>query len=62
VNFDENTPLAVIQDFMGHEDPRTTIEYDKGRGRLERLGQATSAVAKYIRPDADVLTEPERGG
>lgn len=57
VNFDEKTPLAVTQDFMGHEDPRTTLKYDKGRGRLERLGQATAAVAKHVRPDADVLAE-----
>lgn len=52
--FDEGVPQAFIQDAMGHADPRTTGQYDRGRGKQARRMQVTNAVDKHVpRPDDD---------
>lgn len=48
VALDEGAPLAYVQASMGHVDPRTTGLYDRGRGKLARQMQVTSAVDKHI--------------
>lgn len=45
---DRGHPLHVVQDFLGHADPRTTRRYDQARESLDRspaydLGQALAA-------------------
>lgn len=45
---DKGTPLHIVQDFLGHADPRTTRRYDHGRESLDRspayeLGAALAA-------------------
>jgi len=50
---DRGTPLHVVQDLLGHADPRTTRRYDRARESLDRspayeLGAALAAgVARY---------------
>lgn len=46
--YDDGVPEAYIQDAMGHADPRTTGQYDRGRGKQERRMQVTNAVDKHI--------------
>jgi integrase/recombinase XerD len=48
-----NYPLHVVQDFLGHADPRTTRRYDLARESLDRspaydLGQMLAAgIARH---------------
>lgn len=51
-------PLAVVQDAMGHADPRTTQAYNHGRDRLDN--HPTYALAKHLlpSPEAPQDTEP----
>jgi site-specific recombinase XerD len=52
---DRGHPLHVVQDFLGHADPRTTRRYDRARESLDRspaydLGAALAAgVARHAR-------------
>ncbi|TDE35461.1 site-specific integrase [Actinomadura sp. 6K520] len=52
---DRGHPLHVVQDFLGHADPRTTRSYDTARESLDRspaydLGTALAAgVARHVR-------------
>lgn len=39
-------PLHVVQDHLGHADPRTTRRYDRARGRLDNA--ATYRLAAYL--------------
>ena len=49
-----NYPLHIVQDFLGHADPRTTRRYDLARESLYRspaydLGQLLAAgIAKHV--------------
>lgn len=47
---DNEVALDVVQDFMGHVDPRVTRRYDRGRGRLSRLARASSKMGKKVLP------------
>ncbi|WP_244941083.1 tyrosine-type recombinase/integrase [Gordonia paraffinivorans] len=50
---DRGHPLHIVQDFLGHADPRTTRVYDRARESLDRspaydLGAALAAgVARH---------------
>ena len=39
-------PLRDVQEAASHADPRTTMRYDRARGRLDR--HATYIVAAYL--------------
>ena len=43
---DAGVPLRDVQEAASHADPRTTMRYDRARGRLDR--HATYIVAAYI--------------
>lgn len=43
---DAGPPLRVVQDMLGHADPRTTRRYDRARGALD--GHGTYQLAGYL--------------
>jgi site-specific recombinase XerD len=51
-------PLAVVQDAMGHADPRTTQAYNHGRHRLDN--HPTYTLAKHLLPSPEPSLESLR--
>jgi site-specific recombinase XerD len=47
----EKYPLHVVQDLLGHADPRTTRRYDRARGELDR-SPAYDLGAEFARGEA----------
>ena len=45
-SFDAGVPLRDVQEAASHADPRTTMQYDRARGSLDR--HATYIVAAYL--------------
>jgi integrase len=43
---DAGVPLRDVQEAASHEDPRTTMRYDRARGSMDR--HATYIVAAYL--------------
>jgi integrase/recombinase XerD len=50
-------PLAVVQDAMGHSDPRTTQGYNRARHRLDN--HPTYALAEHLLPSLESLRDAE---
>ena len=46
ITFDAGATLRDVQDYAGHNDPRTTRRYDHARDSLDR--NAAYAVAAYL--------------
>ncbi len=45
---DGGAPLHVVQAFLGHSMPETTIRYDRARGALDRAVHAQAGARRYV--------------
>lgn len=45
---DGGAPLHVVQSFLGHSSPETTIRYDRARGALNRAVDAQAGARRHV--------------
>ena len=57
----EKYPLHVVQDLLGHADPRTTRRYDRARGLLDR-SPAYALGAEFAQGEANHLRQETEVG